>query len=688
MKKIYNLLCWGALFLLASCGEDGTDVFELGTQDPVVAITGISPDYGYVNDEFDVIGENLAGAVDFVNVYIGENVAKVLSCTDERITVRIPEDATTGKVMVKFFDEELKTDLMLRVLGQPSVESISKEWGFVGDLITFTGTELGTKAEDIKVLFGDAKVNAPVTEWSETSFTVQIPIGATSGKISLMVYTKKVNTPVDEFTIRQHATLVGVTPATAYKGEEVTIKGTSFGTTAEGVKVLMGGVEAEVLSCTEEEIKVRVPINESLQEGSEVAVKVSTPYEEEVVGGLKFTVKTSPMVSGNTGVSPLMGYIGTVVTITGTHMPETAEQLVVKFGGVVATVSDYQYKDEDGGTATWTVKVPNGVSVGNVLLTMAIGELQFYEGEFTVNSSPVMSSIVEKLVLEGESVTVKGTDFGTDKEAVSAFLNETEVEIISISNDEVKIAVPDDFGTAKDAKVSLRYADIPAVEGQTINVMGKSGDVTAVVLKNCQPTFIKTEDALEDNWAIPTDWNFNSNFYYEENNQNVLIRPLIFDKNNSPEGCISMLCNQWANANHKHALENAKMYQVVTLPAGTYKISWTVPECNTLGGNFGVIIGITKGSATLPDLSADNNWLPVDESNFVETKDGGKSYVKVSENKVLRNDGPKSYDMTFVLSEKTEVTIGFVANISMKNGREKGGNVDISKIVIERELNN
>lgn len=683
MKKIYNLLCLGALFLLASCGENETDVFELGTQDPVVAINGISPEYGYVNDEFDVIGENLAGAVDFVNVYIGENVGKVLSCTDERITVQIPEDATTGKVTVKFFDEVLKTDLILRILGQPSVETISKEWGFVGDLITFTGTELGTKAEDIKVKFGDAKVNAPVTEWSETSFTVQVPVGATSGKISLMVYTKKVNTPVNGFTIRQHATLAGLTPAIAYKGEEVTIKGTSFGTTTEGVKVLMGGVEAEVLSCAEEEIKVRVPMSESLQESKDVAVKVSTPYEEEVGGELKFTVKTTPMVSGNTGVSPLVGYIGTAVTITGTHMPESTGKLVVKFNGVAATVSDYQYKDENGGTATLVVKVPNGVSVGNVSLTMAIGELQFYEGDFTVNSSPVMNTVVEKLVLEGESITVKGTDFGTEEEAVSAFLNEREVEIISISNDEIRIVVPDDFGTAKDAKVSFRYADIPPVEGQTINVMGRTGDVTAVVLKNYQPTFIKMEDALENGWAIPTDWKFNSKFYYEADGRNVLIRPLIFD-NNNPEGCISMLCNQWANANHKHALENAKMYQVVTLPAGTYKMSWTVPECNTLGGNFGVIIGITKGSATLPDLST-ANWLPVNESDFVETAEGNKAYIKMSDNRVLRAEGPKTFDMTFMLSEKTEVTIGFVANISMNASKQKGGNVDISKIVVERQ---
>lgn len=683
MKKIYNLLCWGALLLLASCEEEGTEVIELGTKDPVVSITGISPDYGYVGDEFDVIGENLAGAVDFVKVSIGENVAKVLACTDERITVQIPEDATTGKISVDFFDEKLKTDLMLRVLGQPSVETISREWGFVGDLITFTGTELGTKAEDIKMIFGDAKVNAPVTEWSETSFTVQVPIGATSGKISLMVYTKQVNTPVDEFTIRQHAGLTELSPATAYKGAEVTIKGKNFGTTTEGVKVLLGGVEAEVLSCSEEEIKIRIPVSESLEDGKEVAVKVTTPYEE-VDGELNLVIKATPVIDADAGISSLEGYVGTVVTVKAANMPETAEQLIVKFGDVQATVSDYQYKDENS-DATFTVKVPNGASAGNVQLTMAIGKLQFYDGTFKINSSPVMNDIAETVVLEGESVTIKGTDFGTDKEAVQAYLNETEVEITSIKDDEIKVAVPADFGTTKNVKVSLRYADIPTLEGYTVNVMGKNGgDVTAVVLENCGTPFSRTEDPLDDNvWGIPTGWKFNDKFYYEENDRKVLIRTLLVDGNN-PEGAISLLCNQWSNANHRHALENAKMYQITTLPAGTYKLSFTVSESNTLGGNFGVIFGITKGSSTLPDLD-NGTWNPVSESDFIEKTDGNKSYIKVSDNRVLRAEGPKSFDMTFTLSERTEVTVGFVANISLDYRNQKGGNVEVTEIAIERK---
>jgi len=78
-------------------------------------------------------------------------------------------------------------------------------------------------------------------------------------------------------------------------------------------------------------------------------------------------------------------------------------------------------------------------------------------------------------------------------------------------------------------------------------------------------------------------------------------------------------------------------------------------------------------------------WMPVDESAFIEKTDGSKSYVRISDNKVLKAEGPKNFDMTIVQSETTEVTIGFVANIGMINNNSKGGNVDISNISIERQ---
>lgn len=671
MKKIYNLLCWGALLLLASCEEEGTEVIELGTKDPVVAITDISPSYGYVGDEFDVIGENFAGAVDFVKVRIGENMAKVLTCTDERITVQIPEDATTGKISVEFFDEKLKTDLMLRVLGQPSVETVSRELGFIGDQITFTGTELGTKAEDIKMVFGDAKVNAPVTEWSETSFTVQVPIGATSGKISLMVYTKQVNTPVDEFIIRQHAGLTELSPVAAYKGEEVTIKGKNFGTTTEGVKVLVGGVEAEVISCSEEEIKIRIPVGETLEEGKEVAVKVTTPYEE-VDGELKFTVKTTPTIDTEAGISPSEGFIGTIVIINGGNMPETAERLVVKFGEVSATIIDYQYQAE-AGTATFTIKVPNGLSDGNVQMTLSIGELQFYEETFKVNPSPVMNSVTETVVLVGENVTIKGEHFGTDKAAVTAYLNETEVEITSIKDNEIAIKVPDNFGTTKNVQISLQYADIPTVEGQTVNVMGASGDVTKVVLENCQKPFTYKGEK-NDVWAYPDGWLVNRDFY-----------ALIYDGRDE-DGRISFLSSTYDRVN-TDVLKNDKMYQVVTLPKGKYKFVLSIPECNFgKAAAFEVLFGVTRGQATLPDLVGSvEDWRPTDETNFIDNN-GQKSYILISDTKVKYESGkePEKLELEVEMGKSETVTIGFVAYVE-KAAVKNGANADVSNISVERQ---
>ena len=47
--------------------------------------------------------------------------------------------------------------------------------------------------------------------------------------------------------------------------------------------------------------------------------------------------------------------------------------------------------------------------------------------------------------------------------------------------------------------------------------------------------------------------------------------------------------------------------------------------------------------------------------------------------------GDVEFTLNIVLTETTEVTIGFVANVSMLNNTSKGGNVNISKMVVERE---
>ena len=81
-------------------------------------------------------------------------------------------------------------------------------------------------------------------------------------------------------------------------------------------------------------------------------------------------------------------------------------------------------------------------------------------------------------------------------------------------------------------------------------------------------------------------------------------------------------------------------------------------------------------------------WTPVDETAFLEDLSGNKAYCRLTDNKSLAYDkerGDVEFTLNIVLTETTEVTIGFVANVSMLNNTSKGGNVNISKMVVERE---
>ena len=376
------------------------------------------------------------------------------------------------------------------------------------------------------------------------------------------------------------------------------------------------------------------------------------------------------------GIYPTSGYTLSQVAISGENFGERLEPVSVFFGDKEAEIVSCKNN-------RIVVVVPKDAVSSEVMLK--VWQYEFDNvGKFTVMSKPTITSVSSSneesalFAAEGDVITITGISFGTEKENVTVKIGTKTAEIISVQDEEIQVKAPAGYGLGT---VSLTIKGYETL-GTCLLEPAYTGDLTAFALKNSSQPFTTTDDALDDVWGIPTDWLFNEKFYYQENGSRVLIRPLIFDGNN-PDGCISFLCNMWSNVNHKeHPLDNAKMYQVVTLPAGKYIIKWSVPECNTLGGNFGTIIGVTKGNATLPDLVQENWWTPADESVFVEDASGKKTYFRITDNIVLfdKERGPVDYSMDMQLTETTQVTIGFVVNISLS----KGGNVNISKMVVER----
>lgn len=376
------------------------------------------------------------------------------------------------------------------------------------------------------------------------------------------------------------------------------------------------------------------------------------------------------------GIYPTSGYTLSQVVINGENFGDRMEPISVFFGDKEAEIVSCK------NNRIVTV-VPEDASSGDVVLKVWTYEFESV-GKFTVMPKPAITSVSSNNTLnnrfadEGNEITIVGTHFGNNANDVVAKVGDKEAEILTVADEEVKIKAPAGYGLGS---VSLEIKGYE-ITGDYLMESSYTGDVTSFVLKNCSRPFATTDDPKDDVWLIPTDWLFNDNFYYEENGKRVLIRPLLFDGDN-PDGCISFLCNNWSNSNHKdHPLSNAKMYQTPSLPAGKYTITFTVLECNTLGGNFGTIIGVTEGEGTLPDLQqVDGVWKPVDESAFVEDALGNKTYFRITDHITLAKDGPVDYSIEMQLDEPMQVTIGFVANISRANG----GNINISKMMVNKE---
>lgn len=401
MKKLYYLFFLLPFLSLTSCEKDNNEVVNMQYQDPLLTATAISSVQGYVGDQFTITGTDFGAAKQFIKVFIGQNQAKIVSCSDEKIVAEVPEEATTGKVSIELLGETITTEWMYKVLGKPSVETMNPIWGFAGDEITFGGSDLGTKVEDVQLYFGTSKTMAQVTSWTPETFAVEVPADATSGKITLNIATQKdINTP-NEFTVREHSTLIAVTPTKADKRAKLTITGTHFGATMEGVKVLFGDTEGEVVSCTENAIEVKVPTE--VTEGP-IKVTVETPYEK-VDGELDFTVTSTPTIHtfGNKLVR-----VGQDMTITGTGFISHVDDISIDFAGTVVhpkTVS----------STAMTVQVPVGFSAGKLSITfgsipvMEVGNLQALNvGDITdvvlKNSKPPFERIEEKA---GEWATAK-----------------------------------------------------------------------------------------------------------------------------------------------------------------------------------------------------------------------------------------------------------------------------------------
>lgn len=270
-------------------------------------ITSISPMQGGVDAEITITGQYLSGTT--INFSTGRTAVRVGAGSDTQVIVKVPAGAITGKISVVATGGTTTSASDFQVLAAPTITAFTPASGGVGTSVTIVGTNLQHSPE---VRFNN--VLATIRSASATQIVADVPVGATTGKIS--VKTIAVSTAVasaNNFTIVGNPVITGIVPATGTINERVTINGSNL---ANYTSITFDGVAAStIISSTATAIVVRVPATVNGATARTINVNVSTAANNS--NNYAFSLLGTPTI---TKISPNNNPASWAFLIEGTNL--------------------------------------------------------------------------------------------------------------------------------------------------------------------------------------------------------------------------------------------------------------------------------------------------------------------------------------------------------------------------------
>jgi len=279
-------------------------------------ITSFTPISGGAGTVVTLTGTNLAGttAISF-NGTAGTGIVNIDATHASAV---VPTGATTGTVSVTTPGGSATSSGSFTFVAAPTITSFTPTTGGAGTVVTLTGTNLaGTTAISFHGAAGTGIVNIDAAHASAV-----VPSGASTGTISVTAAGGSA-TSTGSFTFVAAPTITSFTPTTGGAGTVVTLTGTNLaGTTAISFN---GAAGTGIVNIDATHASAVVPSGASTG-----TVSVTTPGGSATSSG-SFTFIAAPAISS---FSPVYGWPGTVVTLTGTHLAGTT---AISFNGTPGT---------------------------------------------------------------------------------------------------------------------------------------------------------------------------------------------------------------------------------------------------------------------------------------------------------------------------------------------------------------
>ncbi|MBC5992017.1 DUF7619 domain-containing protein [Pontibacter cellulosilyticus] len=146
-------------------------------------ISSLSKTTDIVGATIQIHGENFSPTAERNTVLFGNVKAQVLQATNTQLTVQVPQGAASGFVTVETPGGKATSTTYFDVIPGPVFVAMAPAIGTVGTTVEITGSHFLALGVQDEVTFNGEK--AQVLEASESVFKVQVPRGATTGKIKI-----------------------------------------------------------------------------------------------------------------------------------------------------------------------------------------------------------------------------------------------------------------------------------------------------------------------------------------------------------------------------------------------------------------------------------------------------------------------------------------------------------------------
>ncbi|SEM30521.1 protein of unknown function [bacterium A37T11] len=297
--------------------------------------------------------------------------------------------------------------------------------------------------------------------------------------------------------------------------------------------------------------------------------------------------------------------------VAATHDP--ADSIVVS----IPNLSEYVY--------TFTIVAFD--NDGNVSVGQELNNVRIYGPLY---QSTLLNRLVKSAVKNGNDALIEF--FAGSEDSPYAKITYTtsanEQKVINVTSDMAQVVLANYKSQSQFQLQTYYLPDSTAIDTFRVapDTYGVDEDVTAAYIKNPGKPFLRADDGT-GKWGLLKDWLYNANVV----NQNGSTAG---GWSTDDGGVIHFETQDWGGA----GVTNGKIYQTVTLPAGTYALE---VETGNYGGDMQVNEVVALGE-TLPDMGDLSNALASFSGN--EGNIGG------------------THTLNFTLQAPTTVAIGWVVN--------------------------